>query len=144
MDTLQKHAKLGILVLILVAVAYLVYVQKKKEGLIGGGVDSVVFTSGANQRRLGQEFSQPGQGEQNTVYLPEMRTMLPGGLGHGDSETLVSGRGEPDFWQINRTLDDYKFSQAAPMRAEAKAAKEGFGNPIEEAENALLAQSLYH
>jgi hypothetical protein len=40
-------------------------------------------------------------------------------------ESLVSERGEPDFWQIGNELAAYKASQVAPMRAEASSDSSG-------------------
>lgn len=49
--------------------------EKLKEGqYVGYGLDRYLYTSGATMRRLGQVFSQPGQGIQTTVYNAERRT----------------------------------------------------------------------
>lgn len=49
--------------------------EKLKEGqYVGYGLDRYLYTSGATLRRLGQVFSQPGQGVQTTVYNAERRT----------------------------------------------------------------------
>lgn len=48
--------------------------EKLRQGAyFGNGLDKYLYTSGATMRRLGQVFSQPGQGIQTTVYNAERR-----------------------------------------------------------------------
>ena len=46
----------------------------KERAYVGYGLDKYLYTSGATMRRLGQVFSQPGQGVQTTVYNAELST----------------------------------------------------------------------
>jgi hypothetical protein len=46
----------------------------KEKAYVGYGLDKYLYTSGATMRRLGQVFSQPGQGVQTTVYNAELKT----------------------------------------------------------------------
>jgi hypothetical protein len=43
-------------------------VLRRGEGYLGAGVGDQIYTSGATMRRLGQVFSQPGQGHTTTIY----------------------------------------------------------------------------
>lgn len=48
--------------------------EKLKQGAyFGSGLDQYLYTSGATMRRLGQVFSQPGQGVRTTIYNAERR-----------------------------------------------------------------------
>lgn len=149
-----KNIKIGLLVVLVLLVGYAL--MTRKEGLIGGGITDQVFTSGATQRRLGQEFSMPSQGTYTTMHIDNLKELVPHAL--SGKEGLVSTRGEPDFWNINRSLEDYKASQVAPMAADAAAdlasagtasgistgVSEGYtAGSLKQVEDALLRNQLY-
>lgn len=105
-----------LIVLVLLITFYLFKLSSKGENFLGGGVQDQVFTSGATMRRLGQEFSQPGQGEHTTVYNAEIKEMLPGVVPSRTPERLVSEREPPVFYDVSAELGAY---QAASTSSES-------------------------
>ena len=75
-------------------------------GAVVGASNYTVLAPGmARSRGPSQVFSQPGQGDthgQNDNGVPMLAARA--------SERLVSGRGEPDFWEISSELGEYKRS----------------------------------
>jgi len=90
-------------------------------------------TSGAYMRSLGQEMSQPRQGEYTTpsamrvkgvedfvypeqivgeISSPGIAALAAAARGPAGSERLVSGRGEPDFWELPQELRSAQVQQA--------------------------------
>ena len=66
--------------------------EKLKQGqYIGYGLDKYLYTSGATMRRLGQVFSQPGQGVQTTIYNAE----------RGADNKQVTAQGIPVVMYLN-------------------------------------------
>lgn len=96
-----------------------------RERLIGTGISDIVFTSGATQRRLGTEFSEPSQGEYTTPMLADIKELIPGVVpAKAFNERLVSERAEPNFWEIGSELEAYRDQQASGFRADIAATKE--------------------
>jgi hypothetical protein len=100
----------------------------------GGGYSGAV--SGSTMRTLAQEFSGTNQLDRSTISNAEIAQLDPSLSEVGrpvdifavadQKESLVNGRGEPDFWEIGSELSAYKTSQTRPMAAEAKAKAEYF------------------
>ncbi len=65
-----------VIIVLLLLVLYQCYrfSEKMESSYFGGGLGDYLYTSGATMRRLGQVFSQPGQGIQTTVYNAELKT----------------------------------------------------------------------
>lgn len=61
-----------VIIVLLVLILWKMY-SEKEDLYLGRGLDHYVYTSGATLRRLGQVFSQPGQGVTTTVYNAELR-----------------------------------------------------------------------
>jgi hypothetical protein len=63
------------IIVLLLLVIYKIYSmnEQMESGYFGRGLDNYVYTSGATMRRLGQVFSQPGQGVKTTIYNAERR-----------------------------------------------------------------------
>lgn len=130
---------MALTILLLLVIVYYVTAGKSEHyvgvGLGHGGGYSGV-TSGATLRTLSQEFSGTNQQDRQTLSTAEVAQIAPGLSSVGrpvdiwtpPAETLVSGRGEPDFWEIGNELSAYKQSQAAPMAADA-AKKEMMYSP---------------
>ena len=92
--------------------------QSKTEGYYGLGVggdkistnlsvqsqEAQALTSGANQRRLAQEFSQPNQGDYGIAHKKDMLALVP----ESRKDRLVSLRGNPDFWEVGDVLAAYR------------------------------------
>lgn len=91
-----------LLYLLFLVVWYLSYLSVSSEKLEG----NQIYTAGANMRMLGQEFTSTNQGENTIVYNDELRNW-----NDYKKERLVNQRGEPDFWEINNTLNAYKEEQ---------------------------------
>lgn len=65
----------GIIILLLILILWKLYNTSEKltaHSYVGSGLDNYIYTSGATMRRLGQVFSQPGQGIQTTVYNAQL------------------------------------------------------------------------
>lgn len=132
----------GVVLLLLVLCVYHLnkLTASKNEGYTGvglghgGGYEGA--TSGATMRTLGQEFSGTNQQDRSIISNAEIAQLDPGLSEVGRAvdifgsdptqESLVNGRGEPDFWEISSELGAYKASQTSPMAAEAKAKAEYF------------------
>lgn len=128
-EILKKPAFIAVVIAIVLAllgfIAYKVYTTASKERLIGTGIDNIIFTSGATQRRLGTEFSEPSQGEYTTPMLADIKELIPGVVPSGAfNERLVSERAEPNFWEIGSELDAYREQQAAGFRTDMARGKE--------------------
>ena len=98
---------------VLLLLVVLIFWSTKSEGLIGTGLgrgaptdtrlsdyssEAAALTSGAKARRLAQEFSQPNQGNYTTTHLHDAQSVMERIQPKGAGESLVSERGEPDFW----------------------------------------------
>lgn len=140
---------LAAVVVVLVVVLFLLY--KSYESLIGSGLaqnqSGIIggLTSGATMRRLGQEFTQPGQGEHTTVYIPEIKEAMPQAL--DGQESLVGFRDGPDFWSTSSLLRDYQRGTAKQDMARRQA-EEGVENldknsVVARARDAKLMEILY-
>ena len=66
-----------------------------------------IYTAGATMRVLGQQFTSTDQGANDIVYNDEIKNWKD----FKPSEGLVNERGNPDFWEINSTLNAYKEEQ---------------------------------
>lgn len=129
-----KLVYFAVLLLLLLVIAY--YLKPKgAEGLIGRSLASGLSqaaTSGATLRRLGTEFSNPAQGEVDTVYLPDMRELA-------GRERLVGNRETPAFWETNDVLSDYNAGQTPGMMSDAKSDPNGYldsvGGPTKSSEH---------
>jgi len=76
--------------------------EKLKEGqYVGHGLDKYLYTSGATMRRLGQVFSQPGQGIQTTVYNAERNADLTQKSAQGIPVLMYLDTGAPYANQSN-------------------------------------------
>lgn len=129
-----------VLLLLLLVVFYLSKMSRKSEHYTGvglghgGGYNGV--TSGATMRTLSQEFSGTNQLDRQTLSNAEVAQVAPDLSSVGrpvdifsaPAESLVNGRGEPDFWEIGNELAAYKQSQVAPMQQEAAAKAEHMYN----------------
>ena len=72
----NKTVLLNVLVIVLLLVLiWRTYAlsERMESSYFGGGLGDYLYTSGATMRRLGQVFSQPGQGIQTTVYNAELK-----------------------------------------------------------------------
>lgn len=82
------------------------FMSEHMTGAVVGASNYTVLAPGmARSRGPSQVFSQPGQGDthgQNDNGVPMLAARA--------SERLVSGRGEPDFWEISSELGEYKRS----------------------------------
>ena len=129
---------------------------KAKHGIKATGASN----AGANVRRLGQEFTDPGQGVYDEVHIDEIKEMTPWALrGKRPSETLVSEREAPVFEEIGSLLDSYQHQNvrgtaASPVamavaqkkadaHADAKPEKFVEGSPAAIAEESQLMEHLY-
>jgi hypothetical protein len=96
---------------------------KKAEHNIGHGpalTEQSLF-SGPNIRRLGQEFSATNQGDTTTVYIPDIKEIIPDVLGSskGAAERLTSAREAPAFWEIGSELEAYQQGASDQLRQDA-------------------------
>jgi hypothetical protein len=109
-------AYFGILILLIIVMVY--YMRpggKERMGVIGGGIQDAVFSSGATQR-FSQEQSQPGQGNHTTPYNKDvadvMAALAPASpaaaAAQAKKERLVNSGGYPDFWTISDELGAYR------------------------------------
>lgn len=121
-DSLSSNAQLTclyfaavllLLLLIIMQLWQVGYFMKKGEHMTGavvGASNYTVLAPGmARSRGPSQVFSQPGQGDthgQNDNGVAMLAAK-------GAREWLVSGRGEPDFWEISSELGEYKRSLAS-------------------------------
>lgn len=66
---------LGFIIVLLLLILYKLYGmgERMEASYFGHGLGDYVYTSGATMRRLGQTFSQPGQGVQTTIYNAELK-----------------------------------------------------------------------
>lgn len=108
-------ATLAIVILLLILVVIILF-RVFKEGFVGTGFAnksatgvSGALTGGATMRRLSTDFSQPGQGDHNTVYIDEIKEAVPGVF----KESLVSDRSPPVFWETGSILDEYRRGEGA-------------------------------
>jgi hypothetical protein len=124
-----KVVYFGVLILLMFLLVWQMRgMSSKTERLIGSGIQDQVFTSGATQRRLGQEFSSTNQGDYTIVHNDELKELVPGIIPK-KAERLVNDRGNgPDFWEISSELDAYKQSQVAPMQQDASTDSSGSGS----------------
>ncbi len=146
-----------LLVLVMLCTYYLYKLMPapaKKEHITGVGLGHGGGyggqTAGATQR-FGQEFSSTNQSPRTTVLTADVAEIAPGlsRVGrpvdiYGRGEALVSGRGEPDFWEVSGLVDNYKSSQTSGMHADAAARLEHLTGAakIANAEDEALARLL--
>jgi hypothetical protein len=69
----SNHVALHVVVIVLLLLILYKLHQTKEQLYLGRGLDDYIYTSGATLRRLGQVFSQPGQGVTTTVYNAELK-----------------------------------------------------------------------
>lgn len=137
----------AVVLLLLIMIVWSAHCAKKAsqttEHLIGGGIQDKIFTSGATMRRLGTEFSGTDQGQYTTVHNAELKEMIPGIV--SGKERLVSGRGEPDFWEISGELAAYRDEASTGMASDIAAGKEHFaaGTVADAVEDDLLRNTLW-
>ena len=104
---------------------------------VRGASAFTVLAPGVGSRGINQEFSGSNQGDTHGVNDPGIAHIAAQEAAH--NEWLVSGRGEPDFWEITSELGAYKRSlaaapggpvapAAAPAAHPAAAKKEWFKN----------------
>ncbi len=107
------------------------FMSEHMTGAVVGASNYTVLAPGmARSRGPSQVFSQPGQGDthgQNDNGVPMLAAR--------GAERLVSGRGEPDFWEISSELGEYKRSLASdPGELQSEevhaGAKEWFTQPL--------------
>src|SRR3989344_4977696 len=109
-------------VVLLLVVVFIVPLFRKKESYVGNSLASEggtigALSSGATQRRLGTSFSQPGQGEHTTVYIPEIDEVL------GGHEGLTGYRYEPDYNAVGSLLDEYRKTTSGLSYEDAETAR---------------------
>ena len=142
----------AVLFLLVLVVYHLRQLSASKEHITGVGLGHgggySGQTSGATQR-FGQEFSGTNQMQRKTVLTADVAEVAPGLSRVGrpvnifsNYENLVSGRGEPDFWEITGLLDQYKTSQAPGMMADAGSEHLVGAQKIAAAEDDALARLL--
>lgn len=149
-SSLTIKLTLAAVVVVLIVVLFLLY--RSYESLIGSGLaqnqSGVIggLTAGATIRRLGTEFSQPGQGEHTTVYIPEIQEAMPQAL--RSNESLVGFRDGPDFWATGSLLRDYQRGTSQQLMKEKQAEQSKQENldkdsVVARARDAKLMEILY-
>ncbi len=143
-----------LLVLVLLATYYLYKLSANKEHITGVGLGHGGGYSGQSAgatQRFAQEFSGTNQSPRTTVLTADVAEIAPGlsRVGrpvniYGRGESLVSGRGEPDFWEVSGLVDQYKTGQTPGMYADAAAKLEHLTGAakISNAEDEALARLL--
>jgi hypothetical protein len=125
----------------------------KTENYVGAGTISPAYyyTSGATQRRLGQEFSSTDQGAYTTVHNDELKELFPNIVEKHPLmvESLMPDRDPgPQFWEISSQLDAYQNSQLPQMSSAAGShpAKEYLADDsvASRVQDELLREQLYH
>ena len=143
-----------LLILVLMILWNIKFIASKgSEHLIGVGSAKTAQSlfSGPNIRRLGQDFSSTNQGDQTTVYLPDVKEIIPDVLG-GSKERLTSAREPPVFYDIGSELEAYQSASSGAMKADVAAGMTGSdsgseffasGSPAAMYQEDILRQKLY-
>ncbi len=136
----NKTYQLFYFALILILLIIIVWYNKKPENLTGTGLGTggayYGSTSGATMRVAAQGFSQPGQGDRDTTYIPDIKEAVPGYI-KSKKESLVDTAQGPMFMEIGNELEAYQ--------QEAGREKEELvdGSPMARAEEARLYGKLH-
>lgn len=149
----------GVLLLLILYIVWLQW-QDIREAYMGKGFAirgyenfSGPSARGPTARRLGQEFSQPNQGEHGVTYIDEIREHVPAREqvpaspaegGAAPKEALVNNQGEPDFWEIGNVLAAYRRRQSPSYRGDIETEHLEEGSPAAQVEEELLRMQLYN
>ncbi len=154
-DTLKKVDEVlstvwwKIAVTVILVILLVVWLTSRKEHYLGDGTvqTNVPFTSGATMRVLSQLPTATDQSEREWVSNSEIKELIPGIVSApGKKERLVSGRAEPNFFEIGDELSAYQSGETASMRADAASDPSGSerfnSSPLSQVETIELAQRL--
>jgi hypothetical protein len=132
----NKTYRLIYFAIILILLILIMWYHYKAENLTGAGLGTgnayYGSTSGATMRRLGQEMSQPGQGEYMEIHNKEIKEVFPNLI--PKKEGLVGTSQGPNFLEIGNELDVYQRASIEGEPTENLIS----GTPAKNAEEARL------
>ena len=149
--------KLAFGAVVLVMLAMLVFAEygPKPENLVVdrplASLGGYAGTSGANARHM-TELSATNQQPYGNIHTADVagssdlsqvgKPSVNMSVGHSDSEGLVNGRGEPDFWEIGSELAAYKRREAPGLRRAAGQEHMNTRDPLTRFEDDALSSLL--